>query len=134
MNLDYQELPHIIVGACMEVHKHLGPGLRAEAYKDCVAHEFRQREVMFKRDHKVDICYKDRWVEAVCRLDFLVEDQVVVAIHDTPLTEEHKLKLRNYLRLTGYEVGLLVNFNVENLREGIKRIIVAGEAPTLRYR
>lgn len=118
----------------MEVHRHLGPGLRTEAYKDCLGHELRQREVMFQRDHKVDICYKERWVEAVCRLDFLVEDQVIVAIHDVPLTEEHKMKLRNYLRLTGYEVGLLVNFNVANLRDGIKRIIVAGEAPALRYR
>lgn len=118
----------------MEVHRHLGVGLRLEAYKDCVAHELRQREIMFKRDHKVDVCYKERWVEAVCRLDFLIEDQVVLAIYDSPLTEDHKLRLRNYLRLTGYEVGLLVNFHVENLRDGIKRIIVAGEAPRLRYR
>jgi GxxExxY protein len=134
MKLDHQELPHIIVGACMEVHRHLGPGLRLEAYKDCVAHELRQREILFKRDHKVDVCYKERWVEAVCRLDFLVEDKVVVAVHDGLLTEDHKMKLRNYLRLTGYEVGLLVNFNVTNFRDGIKRIIVAGVAPALRYR
>ena len=134
MNLDHRELPHVIVGACMEVHRHLGPGLSAIAYKECLAHELRMREIVFVRDHKVDICYKERWVEGVCQLDFLIEDQVVVDIHDSPLTEDHKVRLRNYLRLTGYEVGFLLNFNVATLREGIKRIIVAKDAPALRYK
>ena len=135
MKLDRQELPHVIVGACMEVHKHLGPGLTAEAYMDCLAHEFRMREVLFSRDHKVDICYKERWVESVCTLDFLVEDIVIVMVRSAEsLTENDKTKLRNYLRLTGYEIGLLVNFNVTTLREGLKRIIVAEAAPALRYK
>lgn len=134
MKLDHQELPHIIVGACMEVHRHLGPGLSLASYKECLAHELRMKEVLFARDHKVDICYKERWVDAVCRLDFLIEDQVILAIHNEPLKEEQKATLRNFLRLTGYEVGLLVNFNVVDLREGIKRIIVAKDAPALRYK
>lgn len=134
MNLNQQELPHVIVGACMEVHRHLGPGLPAGVYKECVAHELRMREIVFTRDHKVDVCYKERWIEGVGKLDFLIEDKIVVDINDTPLTEEHKARLRNYLRLTGFEVGLLINFNVANLRDGIKRIIVAKEAPALRYR
>lgn len=134
MNLDQQEIPHILVGACMEVHRHLGPGLNAIAYKECLAHELRMRELIFVRDYKVDICYKERWVEGVCLLDFLVEEKVIVSIHDTALTDDHKAKLRNYLRLTGFEVGLLMNFNVTNLRDGIKRIIVSKEAPVLRYK
>lgn len=134
MKLDDQEIPHILVGACMEVHRHLGPGLNAVAYKECLAHELRMRELIFVRDYKVDICYKERWVEGVCLLDFLVEERVIVSIHDTALTEDHKAKLRNYLRLTGFEVGLLMNFNVTNLRDGIKRIIVSKEAPVLRYK
>lgn len=135
MNLDRQELPHIIVGACMEVHRHLGPGLNAEAYKECLGHELRMREVMFVRDHKVDICYKERWVEGVCRLDFLIENEVVVDVGSSDgLRETDKSRMRNYLRLTGYEVGLLINFNVINLRDGIKRIIVSESAPALRYK
>jgi GxxExxY protein len=134
MNLNHQELPHIIVGACMEVHRHLGPGLPAEVYKECLAHELRMREIVFTRDFKVDVCYKERWIEGAGRLDFLVEEQVVVDIHDSLLREEHKIKLQNFLRLTGFEVGIMVNFNVANLRDGIKRIIVAKEAPPLRYR
>ncbi|MBP7949512.1 MAG: GxxExxY protein [Verrucomicrobiales bacterium] len=135
MNLDRQELPHIIVGACMEVHRHLGPGLNADAYKECLAHELRMREVLFARDHKVDVCYKERWVEGVCRLDFLVENEVVVDVSCIDgLREPDKARMRNYLRLTGYEVGLLINFNVADLRGGIKRIIVSAAAPTLRYR
>jgi GxxExxY protein len=135
MNLDRQELPHIIVGACMEVHRHLGPGLLPDAYKDCLAHELRMKEVVFVRDHKVDVCYKERWVSGVCTLDFLVEEMVVVDIHSSPsLTDQDKVRLRNYLRLTGFEIGLLINFNVANLREGIRRIIVADDAPALRYK
>ena len=134
MNLNHQELPHIIVGACMEVHRHLGPGLPADVYKECLAHEFRMREIVFVRDFKVDVCYKERWIEGAGSLHFLIEEKIVLDIHDAPLTEDHKIKLRNYLRLTGYEVGLMVNFNVLNLRDGIKRIIVAKDAPALRYR
>jgi GxxExxY protein len=134
MNLDSQELPHVIVGACMEVHRHLGPGLNALAYKECLAHELRMREILFVRERKVDLCYKERWLEGVCQLDFVIEDQVVLDIHDSPLIEDHKVKMRNYLRLSGYEVGILLNFNVGNIRDGIKRIIVAKDAPALRYK
>ncbi len=135
MKLDRQELPHIIVGACMEVHKHLGPGLCREAYMECLAHEMRMREILFVRDRKVDICYKERWVESVGTLDFLVEDMVVLSIHAAEaFSEQDKARLRNHLRLTGYEIGLLINFNVGTLREGIKRIIVAEAAPVLRYK
>ena len=133
MNLNHQELPHVIVGACMEVHRHLGPGLPAAVYKECLAHEFRMKEILFIRDYKVDVCYKERWIEGAGQLDFLIEEKVLLDIHDSPLTEKLKVRLRNFLRLTGYEVGIMLNFDVLNLRDGIKRIIVAKDAPALRY-
>ena len=135
MNLDPQELPHLIVGACMEVHRHLGPGLMVEAYSDCLALELRMKEIIFQRDTSLGFNYKGQKVETGIKVDFLVEKSVVVCVEAVEnFTPAHKNRLKSLLRLTGYEVGLLVNFNVDNLRDGVKRIIVAEQPPVLHYR
>ena len=135
MSLDPQELPHLIVGACMEVHRHLGPGLMPEAYRDCLALELRMKEIVFLRDTALPFTYKGRKVETGITVDFLVEQSVIVSVEAVDaFTLDHKNRLKSLLRLTGYEVGLLVNFNVDNLRDGVKRIIVADQPPVLRYR
>ena len=135
MNLDSNELPHIIVGAAMEVHRHLGQGLMAQAYKACLAQELRMKEIVFKQDQAVQVSYKGQWVDCGFNMDFVVEDLIVVTV----LSQEDflpgdKEKMKNYLKLTGYETGLIVNFNVKDLRKGIKRIIVSGSEPRVRYK
>ena len=136
VNLEPQELPHLIVGACMEVHRHLGPGLMSEAYRDCLAVELRMKEIIFLRDTALPFFYKGQKIESSgIKADFLVEKSVIVSVESVDgFTPGHKNRLKNQLRLTGYEVGLLVNFNVDNMRDGVKRIIVAEQPPVLHYR
>ncbi len=107
----------------------------AEAYRDCLAMEFRMKEIVFQRDAPLPILYKGQRVESGIRADFLIEKSVIVSIDAVEeFTNAHKDRLKNQLRLTGYEVGLLVNFNVENMRDGVKRLIVADQPPVLHYR
>ncbi len=134
MKLDAQELPHLIIGACMEVHRQLGPGLMPEAYRDCLALELRMREIIFQRHHPMPICYKGHRVDGALRVDFFIESSVIVSTGQLELGEDEKNHMKNILRLTGVETGLLVNFNVDNLRDGVKRIIVAEQPPALHYR
>ena len=118
----------------MEVHRHLGPGLVAEAYKACFALELRMKELMFKQDVPVQVSYKDHWVDCGFTLDFVVEDLIVVSVLSVEdFAPIHKETMKNYLRLTGFETGLLINFNVKDLRTGVKRIIVSGAEPKVRY-
>ncbi|MCB1100327.1 MAG: GxxExxY protein [Verrucomicrobiales bacterium] len=135
MNLDSNELPHVIVGACMEVHRHLGPGLVADAYKGCLGLELRMKELVVKQDQAVQVSYKDHWINCGFTLDFVIEDLIVVSVL---AVEEflpiHKDTMKNYLRLTGYETGMLINFNVKDMRSGVKRIIVSGSEPQMRYK
>jgi GxxExxY protein len=135
MQLTKEELPHIIIGACMEVHKNLGTGMGVDAYKDCLGIEFRMREIFFDRDQQLCFDYKGHRVESAATLDFVVENLIVLSIVTAEKLEPcHHNTLNNYLRLTGIEIGLLVNFNAEKLRDGIKRLIVSSDQPQLHYR
>jgi GxxExxY protein len=119
----------------MEVHRHLGPGLMPEAYRDCLALELRMKEIVFLRDAPLPFIYKGQKVESGIKADFLVEQSVIVTVEAVDeFTPGHKNRLKNQLRLSGYEVGLLVNFNVDNMRDGVKRIIVSDQPPVLHYR
>ena len=118
----------------MEVHKHLGPGLHADAYRNCLAHELRLREMMFKRDVPLSFEFKGQRIDASATLDFVVEDTILLKIEATEkLRSKHKADLNNYLRLSGLECGFLVNFDVEKLRDGIKRLIVSPDEPPVHY-
>jgi GxxExxY protein len=139
VKIDKQELPHIIVSACLEVHKQLGPHLVQEAYKECLAQELTMREIFFDREVPVEILYKGRKVTSAFLFDFIVEHQVVVEVEafvegDLGVKERLKDRLSSYLRLSGYETGLLVNFAAADIRNGIKRLIVSGDAPALHWR
>ncbi|MGI8602877.1 MAG: GxxExxY protein [Verrucomicrobiales bacterium] len=139
MKLDTQELPHIIVSACLEVHKEVGPHLMREAYLDCVAHELSMRELVFVRDVPVSINYKNRKVPSAFRIDFIVEGLIAVDVQtyperDAATQKRHKDRVGALLRLSGYEIGLLINFHAVHLRNGLKRLIVSNDAPSVHYR
>ncbi|CAN5169931.1 hypothetical protein BH23VER1_BH23VER1_14400 [soil metagenome] len=135
MNLDRHELPHVVVGSCMEVHRHLGPGLEASAYRACLIHELRMREIVFEVDRPLLINYKGHELASAAMLELVVEGQILVVVKSVDeLKPIHKDQMMNHLRLSGMETGFLVNFNVPHLRsKGLKRIIVSSSAPSLPY-
>ena len=139
MKIDSREIPHIIVSACLEVHKQLGPHLVREAYKECLAQELTMREIFYDREVPVEILYKGRRVTSAFKFHFIVEHQLIIEVEtfaegDLGLKEHFKDRLSSWLRLSGYETGFLVNFQATDLRNGIKRLIVSGNEPVLHWR
>ena len=112
-----------IIGAAIEVHRALGPGMLESAYCTCLAHEFGLRNLRFEREKPLDLHYKELKVEHAFRADFIVNDQVVVEVKAVDgLAAVHDAQVLTYLRVSGRRVGLLFNFNVYNLRQGTKRL------------
>jgi GxxExxY protein len=108
--------------------------LVAAAYKNCLGFEMRMKELAIKQDLPVQVSYKGNWVDCGFTLDFVVEDLIVVTVLAADeFLEIDKETMKNYLRLTGYETGFLINFNVKEMRSGVKRIIVSGSEPQVRY-
>ena len=114
-----------IIGAALEVHRALGPGLLESAYENCLAHEFSLSNLSFERQVPLPVIYKSLPLECGYRLDFLVENKVVLEVKAVAALESiHQAQLLSYLKLGGWSIGLLINFNVPVLRSGIKRIAV----------
>ena len=117
-------LTYRVIGAAMEVHRHLQPGLLESAYARCLARELLLLGIRHEREVPVDIVYKGERVDAAYRLDLLVEDRLILEVKSVPtLTPLHDAQLLTYLRATGLHVGLLLNFNVLSMRRGIRRLI-----------
>lgn len=114
-----------IIGAAIEVHRALGPGLLESAYEACLCRELGLRGVPFLRQFALPVDYKGVEVDCAYRLDLLVASQVVVEIKSVSVIEPiHKAQLLTYMRLGSWKLGLLINFNVPILREGIRRMIL----------
>ena len=113
-----------IIGAALEVHRALGPGLLESAYESCLAHEFSLSSLAFERQVPLPLVYKSLPLECGYRLDFLVEKKVVLEVKAVAALEAiHQAQLVSYLKLGGWRIGLLINFNVPILKTGIKRIV-----------
>jgi GxxExxY protein len=118
------ELTEKIIGAAIEVHKSLGPGLLESAYEVCLAHELSLAGISFDRQVPVPVIYKSVPLDCGYRLDFLVENAVVVELKTIEsLQPIHEAQLLTYLKLGGWLIGLLINFNVPVLKKGIKRMV-----------
>ena len=113
-----------IIGAAIEVHRALGPGLLESAYEACLAFELVERGLVVEQQKPLPIVYREVKLEAGYRLDILVEGAVIVEIKavDT-IAPIHEAQLLSYLKLSGCKVGLLINFNVKMLKNGIRRIV-----------
>lgn len=128
MNTRVNELTEAIIGAAIEVHRHLGPGLLESAYARCLQHELKLREIPFEDERALPVEYKGVQLDCGYRLDLLVAGQVVVEIKSVEKLEKvHEAQLLTYLRLGGWKVGLLINFNVPVLKDGIKRRVLGLE-------
>jgi GxxExxY protein len=114
-----------VIGAAIDVHRALGPGLLESAYKECLCRELSQRGIPFEREHPLALEYKGVRLECGYRLDLLVAHAVVVELKAVEtLAPIHEAQLLTYLRLGGWQVGLLINFNVEVLKQGIRRKVL----------
>jgi len=119
------ELTEQIIGGAIEVHKHWGPGLYEEIYERSLYYELRLREVAFESQVKLPLLYKGERVGNDLRLDLIVQGKVVVELKTVKALEPiHEAQLLTYMKLTGRKVGLLINFNVPVLKQGIKRMVL----------
>ena len=118
------ELTNDIIGAAIEVHRALGPGLLESAYEECLGRELELRHIPFERQHPLQVDYKGLHLDCGYRLDLLVGGAVVVELKvvETVLPV-HKAQMLTYLKLGGWKAGLLLNFNAAVLRDGIVRIV-----------
>ena len=122
----YREVTEGIIGAAIEVHRALGPGLLESAYCACLAHEFTMRGMRFLREVFVDIDYKSLHVPNAYRVDFVVEESVVLEVKAVEaLGSAHEAQVLTSLKLMKRDVGLLLNFNEPTLKKGIKRLILS---------
>ena len=125
MELIEGELTERIIGAAIEVHKALGPGLLESVYEACFCHELRLRGLRFERQIDIPAEYKGVKLDCAYRLDLLVEGKVIVEVKSVEtLLPIHEAQLLTYLRLAGKRVGLLINFNTPVLKKGIIRRVL----------
>ena len=123
--MEINKITETIIGAAIEVHRHLGPGLLETAYQICLAREMAIRGIAFEQQKPLNLEYKGVVLDCGYRLDFLVEQSVLVELKTVDeLQPIHEAQLMTYLKLTGIKIGLLINFNVPLLKNGIKRIIL----------
>jgi len=119
------EVTREIIGAAIEVHRVLGPGLLESAYEECLCRELSLRRVAFLRQYPLPVDYKGVRLECGYRVDLLVADSVVVEVKAVErLLPVHEAQLLSYLKLGGWKLGLLINFNVPLLKQGVKRMVI----------
>jgi len=118
-------LSNVIIGAALEVHRSVGPGLLESTYEECLAHELTLRRIAFRRQVPLPLVYKGVRLDAGYRLDLLVEDLVVVELKAVDhLLPVHEAQLLTYLRIAQVWLGLLFNFHAAVLRHGIRRMVL----------
>ncbi len=114
-----------IIGAAIEVHRKLGPGLLESAYRVCLATEFSIRSLSFEREKPLRIQYGGVRLDCAYRMDFVIAGKVVLELKAVEaILQIHEAQLLTYLKLSGLRVGLLINFNVAVLKDGIRRLIL----------
>jgi GxxExxY protein len=123
--LHEESLTKEIIGAAIEVHRDLGPGLLESAYEECICYELSARGISFRRQVALPVSFKAVRLDCGYRLDLLVEESVIVELKCVEeLNDLHKAQLLTYLKLSHLKVGLLLNFNVPLMKDGIVRMVL----------
>ncbi len=118
------EISKIMIGKAIEVHKALGPGLLESAYQECLYYELFESGLKVEKEKPMPIIYKDVKLDHGYRIDLLIENKVVVEIKTVDaIIDVHEAQILTYLKLGDYKLGLLINFNVPLLKEGIRRFV-----------
>ena len=119
------QLTQKIIGAAIEVHRHLGPGLLESAYETCLAYELEKAGLRVERQKPLSVTYKEIQLEQGYRIDLWVERQVIVELKAVEeITDVHQAQILSYLKFSGCRVGLLINFNVNLLKDGLRRYVM----------
>jgi GxxExxY protein len=120
---ELNELSGKVIGLCIEIHRELGPGLLENAYEECLAYELSQAGLRFERQKPLPVRYKEVHLDCGYRLDFVVEGELILELKAaTELHPIHEAQLLTYLKLERKSLGLLINFNVPVLSQGVKRV------------
>jgi GxxExxY protein len=123
--MDINRISYDIIGAAIKVHRALGPGLLESVYEECLVMELRSERFALRRQCSIPVSYRELRLEGAYRADLIVQDSVLVELKSVDaLAPIHTAQVLTYLRLTGLKLGLLINFNVPVLKQGIKRLIV----------
>ena len=113
-----------IIGSAIEVHRNLGPGLLESTYELCLCKELELKGLKFEKQKKLKLNYKGIFIEEAYRIDIVVEEEIILELKAVEeLKNIHKFQLLTYLKLSNKKLGLLINFNVKLLKEGITRVI-----------
>jgi len=121
---DRDELTGAIIGAAIDVHRQLGPGLLESTYEECMAFELAERQIAYERQVELPICYKGRQLPGSYRIDLLVDRQIILELKSVQKLEPvHDAQLLTYLKLASKQCGLLLNFNVPVMKQGIRRLL-----------
>jgi GxxExxY protein len=119
------ELTEAMIGACIEVHRHMGPGLLESAYEQCLCRELSLRGIPLICQAPLPVNYKGMVLDCGYKIDLLIDGRLVVELKSIEkILPIHEAQLITYLRLGGFELGLLINFNVQVLKDGIKRRVL----------
>ncbi len=125
MNLLHQELTGSILNCAYKVHSALGPGLLESAYEECLHYELEKNGFSVIKQKPMPLIYEEKKLDLGFRIDLLVEGKIIIEIKSVDVINPvHLAQLMTYLKLSGCGIGLLINFNVQSLKEGIKRIIM----------
>ncbi len=123
--VEFDELSKRVIGCAIEVHRHLGPGLLESTYEQCLAHELNRNGITFQLQHPLPVQYKEVRLDCGYRIDLLVEDRLIVELKSVEKIKGiHEAQLLTYIKLADLKIGLLMNFNVTQLKDGIKRFVL----------
>ncbi|MCA9136638.1 MAG: GxxExxY protein [Planctomycetales bacterium] len=123
--MEFDDLSHRVIGCAIEVHRGLGPGLLESAYEQCLAHELGQNGIRFQLQHPQPVEYKGIHLDCGYRIDLFVEGVLILELKSVgKLTAIHEAQLLTYMKLANVKTGLLINFNVTKLKDGIKRFVL----------
>ena len=122
--MDINQISSKVIGAAIDIHKSLGPGLLESAYEECLCHELYLRSISYERQKALPVLYKSKKLDCGYRLDIVVENLIILELKSCEKFEPiHKAQLLTYLKLSKLNLGLLLNFNVPLMRDGIMRVV-----------
>lgn len=123
--MEFDELSNRVIGCALEVHRELGPGLLESTYEQCLAHELKLSGIRFKLQHPQPVDYKGVRLDCGYRADVLIEDKLIIELKSVDTIKGiHEAQLLTYMKLAGVRTGLLMNFNVKKLKDGIRRFVL----------
>jgi GxxExxY protein len=121
----FDELSNKVIGCAIEVHRELGPGLLESTYEQCLAYELNQAKIPFKLQVELPVEYKQIRLDCGYRIDLMADDRLIVELKSVDqLLAIHEAQVLTYMKLAGMKVGLLINFNVAVLKNGVRRFVI----------